>query len=451
MKRKKTAMRRYRRDHLHKKFNTGYDKGYDLGYRRGYDLGFEKGISGAADLFVGTSIVIPTYNQLEFLKECIHSIQKYTPEPNEIIIIDNGSTDGTDQYLKSLSGKIRYKIFKENLGFAGGVNQGLMMATGNTLLFLNNDTIVTTNWLSNLQACLQSNETFGLVGPVTNYIGGDQLIETTYQSLDEMAIFASSFNRSDPERWTKTGRLTGFCVLMRREFFQRLGYLDEGFEIGNCEDDDYGLRARLMGSDLIIARDTFIHHAGSKTIKAFTPSQFDQFYGKNKQFYSNKWGDTHALLTEVLDGQDGAPLQMKDFYPTHVLVKGAGSATFWVENGVRYPLEEPAEFVSTRLSQVDLRNWPVGFTLSNDQVKQKLLSLTTSTEGALSDGVLVRTPEGKSYQFKQGKLHRFVTDWALTTWNLDNRHIIPISDAEKNKYAEGIPIIAPPIIRANNL
>ena len=450
--RRKTLKQGYR--HLPNiPFHKGFDKGYDVGHDRGYALGFERGVSGWNERFEGTSIVIPTYNQLGFLKECIESIHRHTPELHEIIIIDNGSTDGTDRYLKSLHGNIRYKIFKENLGFAGGVNQGLMMARGNTLLFLNNDTIVTKNWLTNLLACLQGDAKFGLVGPVTNYISGDQLIKTSYPSIDEMHRFAESFNRSDRERWRKTVRLTGFCVVMRREFFQRLGYLDEGFEIGNCEDDDYGLRAQLLGSDLIIAQDTFLHHAGSKTIKTLTPSQFDQIYGRNKRFYADKWGDPPSLLAEVLSLWDGTPLKMNDFYPTHIIVSGAGPALYWIENGVLHPLENGAEFASTRLAQTDLRNWPVGFTLSYEQVTRKFASLSSDSLSARSlvDGVLVRTSEGNVYQHRLGKLHRFATHWALTAWHLNERPIVSLSEAEKNHYPEGIPLLAPPVIRANNL
>ena len=70
---------------------------------------------------------------MNYLRECIESIRMYTPQPYELIIIDNGSDDGTDKYLKSLSA-IRYKLLPDNRGFAGAVNQGLMLARGTTRL-----------------------------------------------------------------------------------------------------------------------------------------------------------------------------------------------------------------------------------------------------------------------------------------------------------------------------
>ena len=232
-----------RRDGYNAGYNQGFNKGHEDGYIRGKIVGAESfGLP-----FEGTSVIIPTYNQVHYLKECIESIRLYTHQPYELIIIDNSSDDGTAEYLKSTEG-IRYRINSDNLGFAGAVNQGLMMARGTTLLILNNDSVVTSNWLFNLLHCLHSDPQIGIVGPVTNYISGDQLIETKYTNITEMQQFAQNYNQSDASKWVVTGRLTGFCMLMRREVFMRLGYFDEGFEIGNCEDDDYGLRAEGCAS-----------------------------------------------------------------------------------------------------------------------------------------------------------------------------------------------------------
>ena len=99
-----------------------------------------------------TSIIILTYNNLNYTKECLDSIKKYTKEGTyEIIIVDNNSTDGTVEYLKSQPDlKVIYN--KENMGFPKGCNQGISLASNsNDILLLNNDTIVTNNWLDNLK------------------------------------------------------------------------------------------------------------------------------------------------------------------------------------------------------------------------------------------------------------------------------------------------------------
>ncbi|MBP1966993.1 glycosyltransferase [Paenibacillus aceris] len=446
-----------RRSKRSKKFNQLYRMGYNLGYDNahdyGYQNGWEAGVVSYSQPFGGTSIIIVTTNdQRVHLQNCIDSIYAYTPEPFEIIIIDNASTDDTAAYLKSLKGKVRYRVFKSNLGFAGGTNQGLRLARGDTLLFLNNDTIVTKNWLTNMLTCLHSSEKIGLVGPVTNYISGEQLIETHYTSTEEMHRFAKAFNKSDPGKWVPAGRLTGFCVLMRRNVFERLSYLDEGFEIGNCEDDDFGFRARMMGLELVVAKDTFIHHVGSVSIKALG-DQFEKVYSKNLDFYSRKWGDSHSLLHEVQQKLGGSTASMNDFYPSHTIVRGVLPQLYWVENGIRHPIEGGMSLLASRISQVDLRSWRIGPPISSQAVEEKLahLAQVVKTEGPFPDGLLVRTSENIVYQVKGDKLHRFINDWAMLFWHLKERHQVTIDGQSLEQYAQGMPIIAPASIVANNV
>ena len=91
-----------------------------------------------------TSIIVLTFNGLELNKKCIDSVLKYTDSDFELIIIDNASKDGTPEYLENLTdSRIEIMYNKKNAGFAKGNNQGAKKATGETLVFLNNDTGVT--------------------------------------------------------------------------------------------------------------------------------------------------------------------------------------------------------------------------------------------------------------------------------------------------------------------
>jgi GT2 family glycosyltransferase len=440
-----------KRESLRRGYKDGYSKGYNIGFDAGFNRGYEVRATRASTPFEGTSIIIPTYNQKEFLQKCIDSIQQYTKESYELIVVDNASTDHTKTYLESIQGTIRLQINDTNLGFAGAVNQGLRMARGSTILILNNDTVVTTNWLSNLLACVNNNSRFGLVGPVTNYVGGDQQIPTSYDSIDSMQEYAFSHNHSDAGRWTKTSRLIGFCMMMRRDVFNRLGYFDEGFEIGNCEDDDYGLRAQLVGLDLIIANDTFIHHFGSVSMKSLG-SEFDQVYGKNLIFYSEKWGDPHSLLANVQQVWGGESLSAIDFYPTHVVLQGMNKKFFWLENGVLYPVEGAEDLYAARLSQMELELWPEGGVISRQLVLNKISNLMSDSFPELQEGMLVAA-HGSSqvFQCDQGRLRPFITDKALRVWGFSGRSVQPISIEKKATYLEGKPILPFPVIRAHNL
>lgn len=435
--------------------SQAYHQGLAAGREQGYSKGFESGVAnGRATMltpFEGTSIIIPTYNQKEMLQQCIESIKAYTPEPHEIIVIDNGSDDGTGAYLDSMKGKVRYRINGHNLGFAGGANQGLRMARGTTLLLLNNDTVVTSGWLSNMLRAVNESDHIGLAGPMTNYISGDQLVSAPYQNLMEMQHFARSFNRSDSGKWSMTGRLTGFCFIMRRELFRRLGFFDEGFQVGNCEDDDFGLRVRLLGHELYILGDTFIHHVGSVSMKALGTTDFSEVYGRNMQYYSRKWGLPDRLLGEV-QGLPGRR-KMTDFYPAFGVVKGAGPQLYWIENGVRYPLDSaPPGLPVVRVSQIDLWSWPIGESRSGASMGAWMVNLHASgDEEAWLRGELRQSPDGDLYQWDGSALRRLATETALHTWGYAAFPSKPLTTEQLHELPKGPPILAPIILAAENL
>ncbi len=180
-----------------------------------------------------TSIIILSYNALDYTKLCLESIRKHTPLGTyELIVIDNASTDGSAQWLKEQE-DIRLIINEENVGFPKGCNQGLKMAQGSELLLLNNDVIVTPFWLDNMRAALYSQDRVGAVGCLTNSCSNEQSIDIGYDSLEGLEKAADKFNQQDPGKWYPWLLLVGFCLLFKRDVYERLGDLDEAFSPGN--------------------------------------------------------------------------------------------------------------------------------------------------------------------------------------------------------------------------
>ena len=202
------------------------------------------------------SIVILTFNQMRYTKECIQSIDKCTPRnQHEIILVDNGSTDGSVQWLRKLVRQNRhYKLIENetNLGFAKGCNQGIQTASGEYVLLLNNDTVVTKDWLSGMLATLQSAPDIGIVGPMTDHIAGIQKVPGT-ENLNNAArdAYAIGFREAHRHRRVFTQRIIGFCMLFRRTLVEKIGALDEIFKIGNFEDDDFCLRAGCPAIEML--------------------------------------------------------------------------------------------------------------------------------------------------------------------------------------------------------
>lgn len=237
-----------------------------------------------------TSIILLTYDNLKYNKLCIDSIKKYTEAKTyEIIVVDNNSTDGTRDWLEEQK-DIKTIFNKENLGFVKGCNQGIELAeTANDILLLNNDTIVTPNWLKNLKKALYSSTDVGAVGAVTNSCSNYQAIDINYINIDDFIKFAEKNNVSDPLKWEEKLRLVGFCMLIKREVVEKIGLLDEIFTPGNFEDDDYSYRIRQAGYKLLLCRDSFIHHFGSASFSK-DPTLYNNVLNINKKKFIDKWG-----------------------------------------------------------------------------------------------------------------------------------------------------------------
>lgn len=241
-----------------------------------------------------TSIIILTHNVLPMTQQCLESIRRYT-DNYELIIVDNGSTDGTVEYLQAQS-DVKLIRNERNLGFAKGCNQGLEIASGDAVLFLNNDTIVTPHWLSRMRKVLNSDERIGIVGPVSNFVGGQQRIRVNYTTIPEMEAFAETIARRNANVRIEVRWLSGFCMLVRRKVFQDIGPFDERFGLGSYEDDDLCLRALSHGYRLFIAADSFVHHAGHKTMYALGRGVLQGQMDANRAKAKEKWGEDIKVL-----------------------------------------------------------------------------------------------------------------------------------------------------------
>jgi GT2 family glycosyltransferase len=233
------------------------------------------------------SIIILTCNQLEYTKLCLESIRKHTKLFYELIVVDNGSVDGSKEYLRKRDGLILVEN-EENRGFAGGCNQGIKLAKGKYILLLNNDTIVGPRWLENLIRAIESRSSIGIVGPKSNYVAGPQQMDIKVRSLGEIEKYMDDFNKSDPGKWFPLIKLIGFCMLIKREVVREIGLFDESYRFGNFEDDDFCLRSRKAGYELLCAGDTFVFHFGSAT---FRDGRFDfpKIMEENFQRFQDKW------------------------------------------------------------------------------------------------------------------------------------------------------------------
>lgn len=234
-----------------------------------------------------TSIVIPVCNQVELLRLCLESIERHTGVDHEIIVVDNGSVEETVEYLSGLK-NIRLIRHARNLGFAAACNSGLAAARGKYICLLNSDTIVTADWLVHLIYHLEQNKSTLAVGAVSNHAPDGQLVPVELSSINAIDAFARHVRL---QHWLKSSQsvfLSGFCLLLKEKAKKVVGGFDTRFWPGNFEDDDYCLRIKLAGYELLIAHDVYIHHFGAQT---FSGENFDyeDTMRNNWRRFREKW------------------------------------------------------------------------------------------------------------------------------------------------------------------
>jgi len=272
-------------------------KRIELARANTWEKRYERLSSEIKKLYKKVSIIIVTYNNLNYTKLCIDSILLRSQYPDyEIIIVDNNSTDGTREYLKELNVKmphIKIILNEKNEGFAKANNKGIQAISDESeyVIFLNNDTIVTRGWLSRLLRHLDDN-TIGMVGPVTNFCGNEARIDVSYKTIEELNEFSERYLRDHMKPVSfDIDMLAFYCVAMKRKLIDEIGFLDERFEIGLFEDDDFAHRVKMRGYRLVCAEDVFIHHFGEASFGKLKESgEYKKLFEENKRRFEEKWG-----------------------------------------------------------------------------------------------------------------------------------------------------------------
>jgi GT2 family glycosyltransferase len=240
------------------------------------------------------SVVVLTHDNLAFSRMCLASVLENTEYPNyELIVVDNASSDGTVEELERLSGSIsNFKVIlnDHNAGFGPGNNQGLAAATGEILVLLNNDTVVPRGWLTRLARHLDD-ASIGLIGPATNRSCNEAQMNIPYQTYGEFqAVARSQGERYERERLPIRMPMM-FCVAFRRDSYERIGPLDERYEVGMFEDEDYALRAKAAGLQVAWTPEVYVHHAYHASIGKLLPNgDYMRLVKLNQGRFEEKWG-----------------------------------------------------------------------------------------------------------------------------------------------------------------
>ncbi len=225
------------------------------------------------------SIIIPHYNGIDILRDCLNSLYKNEFTDFETVLIDNGSSDGSPEYVKENFPQVRLIENEVNLGYAGACNQGMELSESEFILLLNNDTVLPENFLTEMIETIEGDKMIGMVQPKIISIQDKRFFDYSGGAGGEMDIFGYPFARGrifdtvekDKGQYSNLGNevfwTSGCALLVRKSVINEIGLLDEDF-FAHQEEIDLNWRAQLAGYKNVVTHKTFIYHYSGYTLRS---------------------------------------------------------------------------------------------------------------------------------------------------------------------------------------
>lgn len=209
------------------------------------------------------SVIILNWNQREYTLNCLKSLRKVRYKPIEIVVVDNGSSDGTVNEVKKRYPKVKIISNTTNVGYAKGNNQGFAIAKGKYILFLNNDTEVTSDFVSELVKKISSKKSYGVVqsklywmsDKTKNDMVGAYMTPTGF-------VYYFGYGKSDLPTYMKAREIffaKGASMITKREVVEKVGLFDEDF-ITYFEEYDFCWRVWLAGWKIVYSPKSVVYH-----------------------------------------------------------------------------------------------------------------------------------------------------------------------------------------------
>lgn len=248
------------------------------------------------------SVIVVTWNGKRFLEGCLSAVEAQRGVTFETILVDNGSDDGTVDFVRERFPSVRVIALERNMGFAGGNNRGAATARGRYLAFLNNDTVAEPGWLSALRAGVDEASGFALTTSRIVYMHDPSIIDS---AGDSVLRWGGAFKRhhgapaQGAQRSEEVFGVCGAACLMPSAVFEELGGFDEDF-FASHEDVDLSYRAQLRGYRCRYVADAIVRHHGSATLGKV--SEFAVFQGQRNLEWAYFKNAPASVLARSLPG-----------------------------------------------------------------------------------------------------------------------------------------------------
>ena len=220
------------------------------------------------------TVVIVNWNGGLYIRECLNSLEKQTVPEFSIIMVDNGSSDGSLELVRESFAEVHIIPLEKNLGFAGGNNIALKGVTTEFVALLNNDAMPHANWLANLVDALHNHPTTGFAASKMLFYHKPDLIDRAGDVFTTAGTALLRGRGKDAEAYDKKEYVFGACAgaaLYRTAMLRDIGLFDEDFFL-LYEDVDLSFRAQLNGYRCIYVPEAVVYHVGSGSIGDDSPT-----------------------------------------------------------------------------------------------------------------------------------------------------------------------------------
>lgn len=253
-------------------------------------------------------IVLPVHNGLPYLKPCLDSLFRNTDYSFRLIIVDDASLGDTKDYINSIKDAypdiVETIFFAKNEGAIKAMNEGLKRTNAKYVCLLNTDTILCKDWLGKIIDVAQKNNDIGLLNPSSSVFGDTP----RSQQLKDIEDFADSL-RGFNGKFQEMANCVGFCMVIKRELLEKIGFLSNDFGLGYFEDLDFSRRAQKLGYKSVKVLDSYVYHYGKRTFEKL--KNREDIIKDNKATFERKWGNLNRLaIVNILPKNLDETIQM---------------------------------------------------------------------------------------------------------------------------------------------
>ena len=274
---------------------------------------------------INASVIIPNFNGVSLLADCLESLTKQVYSNFEVIVVDNNSTDNSINFITKNYPEVKVIKLKKNFGFAKAINQGVREARGKYLLFLNNDTKVTADWLNELVK-------FANLHPEVVSINSKLVNFYKKNLIDGVGITINEVGQAKSIGWQEIDRdqynnpfyifgATGGASLFKKDLFIKIGMFDEKYFMYS-EEVDFAFRAQFLGYKSMYCPSAIVYHKHKATARKY-PAKIEYWQFRN--------------MTQTIIKDFPTAILFKDYRWLKIILVHLNTILYQLKNGYIWP------------------------------------------------------------------------------------------------------------------